>query len=90
MVHATHGSRSVFFYRLYNEGGREPYQVVVWFDAEQISEVAEGQWSVGLEAEIGVVVRRGQVAALAAMCKHPQKQRNIAKRLIREESPSQL
>lgn len=45
------------------------HQVIVRFDAEQISEVAEGQGSVGLEAEIGVVVRRGQVASLAATCK---------------------
>lgn len=48
---------------------RESHQVIVWFDAEQISEVAERQRSVGLEAEIGVVVCRGQVASLAAMCK---------------------
>lgn len=41
------------------------YQVVVWFNAEEISEVAEGHRGVGLEAEVGVVVRWCQVAPLA-------------------------
>lgn len=46
----------------------ESYQVIIWFNAKQISEVAESQGSVGLEAEVGVVVCRGQVASLAGMC----------------------
>lgn len=41
------------------------YQVVVWFNAEEISEVAECHRGVGLEAEVGVVVRWCQVAPLA-------------------------
>ena len=44
------------------------YQVVVGFDAEQISEVAEGQRGVGLEAEVWVVMSRRQVASLTGMC----------------------
>lgn len=44
------------------------YQVVVWFDAEQIPEVAESQWGVRLEAEVRVVMSWGQVASLTGMC----------------------
>lgn len=41
------------------------YQVVIWFNTEEISEVAECHRGVGLEAEVGVVVRWCQVAPLA-------------------------
>lgn len=44
------------------------YQVVVWFDAEQIPEVAESQRGVGLEAKVWIVMCGGQVASLTAMC----------------------
>lgn len=42
------------------------HQVVVGPDAEKLPEVAEGHGGVGLEAEVVVVVGRGQVAAFAA------------------------
>lgn len=41
------------------------YQVVIWLDSEKLSEVPEGQWGIGFEAEVGVVVCRRQVAPLA-------------------------
>lgn len=44
------------------------YQVVVWFDAEQISEVSEGQRGIGLEAEVRIVMSRSQVTSLTCLC----------------------
>lgn len=58
-------------------GKIESYQVIIWFNAKQISEVAESQGSVGLEAEVGVVVCRGQVASLAGMCEKHSNQYQI-------------
>lgn len=55
----------------------ESYQVIIWFNAKQISEVAESQGSVGLEAEVGVVVCRCQVASLAGMCEKHSNQYEI-------------
>lgn len=49
------------------------HQVVVGFDAKQISEIAEGQWGVRLEAEVGVVVSRGQVASFTGVREMPQR-----------------
>jgi len=43
------------------------YQVVVGFDAKQISEVAEGKRGVSLEAEVRIVMSWGQVASLTGM-----------------------
>lgn len=43
------------------------HQVVVGFDAKQISEIAEGQRGVRLEAEVGVVMSRGQVASFTGV-----------------------
>lgn len=43
------------------------YQVVIWFDSEQLSEVPEGQRGIGFEPEIRVVVCWSQVASLAVM-----------------------
>lgn len=42
------------------------YQVVIWLDAKQISEVAKSQGGVRLEAEVWVMVGWGQVASFAA------------------------
>lgn len=44
--------------------GFQSYQVVIWLDAEQISEVAEGQRGVRLEAEVRIVMCWSQVASL--------------------------
>lgn len=44
----------------------DSYQIVVRFDPKQLPEVAEGQRGVRLEAEVRVVVRRRQIAPLAA------------------------
>lgn len=41
------------------------HQVVVWFDAKQLPEVAEGQRGVRFQTEIWIVVCWRQVAALA-------------------------
>lgn len=46
----------------------ESYQIVIWFDAKQIPEVAESQWGISLEAEVGIVMCWGQVASLTGMC----------------------
>lgn len=37
----------------------QSYQVVIWFDAKQIPEVAEGQRGIGLEAKVRIVMRWG-------------------------------
>lgn len=44
----------------------ESHQVVVWFDAKELPEVAKRQRGVCFQTEIWVVMRRGQVAALTA------------------------
>lgn len=56
MLHSLHSSQ---------RGEESRYQVVVGTDAEQLSEVAEGDGSVGLEAEVWEVMRWRQIAALA-------------------------
>jgi len=45
-------------------------QIVVWLDAKQLPEVAEGQRRVRLQTEIWVVMCWGQVAALTAQEEH--------------------
>lgn len=42
------------------------YQIVIRLDPEKLPEVAECHRCVGLEAEVGVMVSRGEVAPLAA------------------------
>lgn len=39
-------------------------QIVIGFDAKQLSEVAKGQWGVRFQTEIWEVMRWSQVAAL--------------------------
>lgn len=62
-------------YALVSYWRSQSHQVVVWFDTKQVSEVAEGQRSVGLEAEVGVMVRRGQVAPLTARWNNQRKKK---------------
>lgn len=42
------------------------YQIVIWTDAKELPEVAEGNRCIGLEAEILEVVGRGEVAPFTA------------------------
>lgn len=44
--------------------GLHPHQIVVWFDAKELSEVAKSQWGVCFQTEIWEVMCRGQVATL--------------------------
>ena len=38
-------------------------QVVIWPNTKQLSEVTEGNWSVGLKTKVTVVMSRSQVTA---------------------------
>lgn len=57
-----------------------PYQVVVRFDAEQVPKVAEGQRCVRLEAKVGVMMCRGQVASFTGMTTTTKNSRDIRKK----------
>lgn len=57
------------------------YQVIIWFDSKQLSEVPEGQWGIGFEPEVRVVVRRSQVAPLA-VTRNMKKKKSICQYFI--------
>ncbi len=48
-----------------NNESQNTDQIVIWFDAEQLSEVAKGQRCVRFQTEIWEVMCWSQVAALA-------------------------
>lgn len=49
--------------RLTNRKATTAHQIVVWPDAKQLSEVAEGNRGVGFKPEVWVMVGRCEVAA---------------------------
>ena len=58
----------------------DSYQVVIWSDSEELSEVAECHWGVRLEAEVWVVVGWSQIAAFTGV----ERQREITRERERQ------
>lgn len=43
-----------------------PYQIIIWTNPKEFSEVPKSHWCVSLEPEVSVMVSRGEIASFAA------------------------